>query len=413
MFVTHDPLGNPVDRRHPWNQHTNPQPQKRDFDDKYSWVMSPRWFDGKDHLALDTGGGPLARLWSTALAGLVDIGYVKATGNSVQINLPKTALKGPVSFEWKIPQWSNTHRAQPGPHLLPGLRRGLRAALRREGAGRDPGRPHQDLGDVRGARRGHRLRLHRGGARRAVAPHGDPGRQDRQLPPLPADAVERQPARHLRHARAPTRTPCRDSRSSRRTTGSTSRASTSCARCAASTRACRAACTCTSATGKTLERLHSPTQSVDRRVTAVTTSPPDDRADRCGRPASGSRRCSTPASAGGAVARERAEELVRLVADLYGAGLERLLEIVHDAGRLDDDAARRAGRRRAGRQPAAGARPAPRRRRDPGGAGAGRRPAVPRLARRRRRAARRHRRRASCGCGCWAAATAARRRRSR
>jgi Fe-S cluster biogenesis protein NfuA/nitrite reductase/ring-hydroxylating ferredoxin subunit len=43
------------------------------------------------------------------------------------------------------------------------------------------------------------------------------------------------------------------------------------------------------------------------------------------------------ASAGGRVARERAEELVRLVVDLYGAGLERLLEIVHDAGRLDDD----------------------------------------------------------------------------
>ena len=108
MFVTKDPLGNPVDRRHPWNQHTNPKPQKRDLDDKYSWVMSPRWYDGKDHLALDTGGGPLARLWSTALAGLVDIGYVKSTGTSVQINLPKTALKGPVSFEWKVPQWSNT-----------------------------------------------------------------------------------------------------------------------------------------------------------------------------------------------------------------------------------------------------------------------------------------------------------------
>ncbi len=41
--------------------------------------------------------------------------------------------------------------------------------------------------------------------------------------------------------------------------------------------------------------------------------------------------------AGGVVARERAEELVRLVADLYGAGLERVLEIVHDAGRLDDE----------------------------------------------------------------------------
>ena len=72
MFVTQDPLGNPVDRRHPWNQHTIPQPQKRDFDDKYSWVMSPRWFDGTDHLALDTGGGPIARLWSTALSGLVE-----------------------------------------------------------------------------------------------------------------------------------------------------------------------------------------------------------------------------------------------------------------------------------------------------------------------------------------------------
>ena len=110
MFVRNDPLGNPVDRRHPWNQHTNPKPQKRDMDDKYSWVMSPRWFDGKDHLALDTGGGPLARLWSTALAGLVDAGgYVVSTGHSVQINLPKTALKGPVSFEWKIPQHgSNT-----------------------------------------------------------------------------------------------------------------------------------------------------------------------------------------------------------------------------------------------------------------------------------------------------------------
>ena len=31
MFVERDPLGNPVDRRHPWNQHTNPKPQKRDF----------------------------------------------------------------------------------------------------------------------------------------------------------------------------------------------------------------------------------------------------------------------------------------------------------------------------------------------------------------------------------------------
>jgi Fe-S cluster biogenesis protein NfuA/nitrite reductase/ring-hydroxylating ferredoxin subunit len=40
-------------------------------------------------------------------------------------------------------------------------------------------------------------------------------------------------------------------------------------------------------------------------------------------------------SAHGAMARERSEELVRLVADLYGAGLGRILDIVHDCGRLD------------------------------------------------------------------------------
>jgi Fe-S cluster biogenesis protein NfuA/nitrite reductase/ring-hydroxylating ferredoxin subunit len=42
-------------------------------------------------------------------------------------------------------------------------------------------------------------------------------------------------------------------------------------------------------------------------------------------------------AAGGTVARERAEELVRLVADLYGAGLERLLDIAHEHGALSDD----------------------------------------------------------------------------
>ncbi|MGI5192679.1 nickel-dependent hydrogenase large subunit [Streptomyces sp. CA-288835] len=117
-FVTHDPLGNPVDMRHPWNQTTVPVPQKRNFDEKYSWVMSPRWYDKKtdQHLALDTGGGPLARLWSTALNGLVDTPYVKATGHSVRISLPKGESLPETTLEWRIPQWSNTierDRARP------------------------------------------------------------------------------------------------------------------------------------------------------------------------------------------------------------------------------------------------------------------------------------------------------------
>ncbi len=110
MFVRADPLGNPVDRRHPWNQTTIPKPQKRDFDGNYTWVMSPRWFDKNtgDHLALDTGGGPIARLWSTALSGLVDIGYVKAPGDgTIRIRLPKTMTKPEMELTWRIPKWSN------------------------------------------------------------------------------------------------------------------------------------------------------------------------------------------------------------------------------------------------------------------------------------------------------------------
>jgi len=43
-------------------------------------------------------------------------------------------------------------------------------------------------------------------------------------------------------------------------------------------------------------------------------------------------------AAGGVAARERAEELVRLVVDLYGAGLERMLQLLHDQGQLTDKA---------------------------------------------------------------------------
>jgi hydrogenase large subunit len=108
-FVQKDPLGNPVDQNHPWNQTTIPRPQKRDFGGKYTWVMSPRWLDKRtgDHLALDTGGGPIARLWATALGGIVDNGYVKSTGRSVKMYLPKTMSLPEVEFEWKIPKWSN------------------------------------------------------------------------------------------------------------------------------------------------------------------------------------------------------------------------------------------------------------------------------------------------------------------
>ncbi len=108
-FVRRDPLGNAIDKRHPWNQTTIPKPQKRNFEGNYTWVMSPRWYnkDTGEHLALDTGGGAFARMYATALNGMVDIGYVKATGQSVKIHLPKTMMAPEKELEWRIPQWSN------------------------------------------------------------------------------------------------------------------------------------------------------------------------------------------------------------------------------------------------------------------------------------------------------------------
>ena len=49
----------------------------------------------------------------------------------------------------------------------------------------------------------------------------------------------------------------------------------------------------------------------------------------------------TASATGGVVARERAEELVRLVTDLLRSGLEQVMEILHASGHLDDDLLRR------------------------------------------------------------------------
>ena len=158
-FVRKDPLGNPVDQKHPWNQTTITRPQKRDFDHKYTWVMSPRWLDKRtgDHLALDTGGGPIARLWATALAGLVDIGYIKATGQSVKMYAGHVATRSRVRMEDS--QVEQRHRARSRPHLLPGVRSLRGTAFHGEGAGGSSCRPHADLERLQGARGSHRLRL--------------------------------------------------------------------------------------------------------------------------------------------------------------------------------------------------------------------------------------------------------------
>jgi len=193
-YVTHDPLGNPVDKRHPWNKTTLPKPQKRDWGDKYSWVASPRIYDKRTdtYIASDTGGGPFARQWVTAKAGLVDFGYAKATGESIKMTLPRTASKPEMELEWKIPAKSNAierdrarayHEAYSALIGLHNLERGAR---------RGPCRPHQIMVGLQGSGRSGVLRLPRGGQGGAVASHGDQRRKGGQLPAISAHAVERQ-----------------------------------------------------------------------------------------------------------------------------------------------------------------------------------------------------------------------------
>ena len=195
-FVTQDPLGNPVDKRHPWNKVTLPKPQKRDYSDKYTWVVSPRMYDKRTdtHVCCDTGGGPFARQWVTAKAGLLDIGFVKATGDSLKMVLPKGHSMPEMELEWKVPEKSNAierdrarsyHQAYSAAVALHNLEK----ALVEVRAGRT-----KSWADFKVPQKAVSVGLPRGRPRRALAPHGDRGGQDRQLPALPADALERQPA---------------------------------------------------------------------------------------------------------------------------------------------------------------------------------------------------------------------------
>ena len=142
-FVSKDPLGNPVDKRHPWNQTTIPKPQKRDLDGgNYSWVMSPRWYDKRtgDNLALDTGGGALARLWATALAeqGRHAVRQGDRQRRADQPAQDAGHARGQPRVE--DPAVVQRDRARPRADLLRRLRGGHGAALPRQGVRGGPRR---------------------------------------------------------------------------------------------------------------------------------------------------------------------------------------------------------------------------------------------------------------------------------
>ncbi len=110
-----DPMGNTLDKNHPWNKETLPKPQARDWNGKYSWGTTPRWVkDGRKYVV---EAGPIARIYVSALAGLTnfDSPYSSIhTGNgTVRISLPETKsemlpseLWEPMEFTWEVPSLS-------------------------------------------------------------------------------------------------------------------------------------------------------------------------------------------------------------------------------------------------------------------------------------------------------------------
>lgn len=112
-YINEDPMGNPIDEKHPWNKETLPAPGAyKAWDSKYSWGSSPRWVDWKkrvDGFPHSLEAGPVARMWVTAKAKNVP----ESTGSSLKYTLPKATVVGyrvadEMEFEWKIPEKINT-----------------------------------------------------------------------------------------------------------------------------------------------------------------------------------------------------------------------------------------------------------------------------------------------------------------
>ena len=254
--------------------------------------------------------------------------------------LPRTASKPEMELEWKIPEKSNAierDRARTYHEAFSAL---IGAPQPGAGAGRGPRRSDEVVERLQSPARGDLGRLLRGGPRRALASHGDPGRQGGELPAIPADAVERQPRATRTALPAPTRTRCKTPRSSRRTGRRISRAWTSCGRCGASIRACRAASTCTTGEGVRSERCPTRRPGCPARDGGRECCPPKGRSGRLRGPA-GEGRGADRAGRGDLRIRRRAErreDLVGAVLEMHGAGLARIGEVLDEASRAGEEA---------------------------------------------------------------------------
>ncbi len=101
-----DMVGQPISPYHPWNKTTIPRPGAQNWKERYSWSTTPTW----DRHTFEAGA--YSRVYITALAGkMPESNYVKSTGHSLVLNIPKGFKLPARQLEWKIPEvWNAIER---------------------------------------------------------------------------------------------------------------------------------------------------------------------------------------------------------------------------------------------------------------------------------------------------------------
>jgi hydrogenase large subunit len=94
---SHDPVGNPLSRNHPWNKTVHRNRFRKSSQPPYSWATALTW----RHSNFEVGA--YTRLYISALAKKIPSNqFVESTGRSLILNLPERAL--PMSsIEWSVP----------------------------------------------------------------------------------------------------------------------------------------------------------------------------------------------------------------------------------------------------------------------------------------------------------------------
>jgi hydrogenase large subunit len=90
------PDGTPLSPYHPLNKRTLPRPEAVGWRDRYSWSTAPRW----DRLPMESG--PLARQWTTVLAGTPQTDFMQVGPGRIELHVPAGTLPA-LDLQWRLP----------------------------------------------------------------------------------------------------------------------------------------------------------------------------------------------------------------------------------------------------------------------------------------------------------------------